>query len=266
MAIFSKFFTAAVALATFTSASPVTNHRGKGRGHGHGKVVYTTVTETEWVTLTTTITVPPGETAPAPTTFVQEPAVTPSSSALPAPETNSPPAQTEDPAPPQTEEPQSTQSQNSPPSPPPPAPTEVPETTQTQNNPPPAQTSPVTPPPQKGNEDGGSSGGSPSADVKTGDGTFYDTAELKTNPSYCGTINKGAEEDVVALSQAIMNESLCGKTISVSYDGNPPVQAKVVDMCPGCSATSIDMSRHLFAAIGAHEDLGRITVDWWFEN
>ncbi|KAL1977976.1 hypothetical protein VTN31DRAFT_835 [Thermomyces dupontii] len=67
-------------------------------------------------------------------------------------------------------------------------------------------------------------------------------------------------------SQAIMNESLCGKTISVSYDGNPPVQAKVVDMCPGCSATSIDMSRHLFAAIGAHEDLGRITVDWWFEN
>lgn len=263
MAIVSKFLTAAVALAAFASASPI-NHQGKG--HGHNNVVYTTVTETEWITLTTTITVPPGETVPPSTTFVQEPAVTSSSSSIPPPETSSASAQTVNAVPAQTEEAQTTQSKNTPP--PAPAPTETPVTTQTQNNPPPARTSPVTPPPpppQKGNE-GSGSGSAPAADIKTGDGTFYDTATSMTNPSYCATANDGTAENVVALSKAIMDQSLCGKTISVSYNGNPPVDATVVDMCPGCSATSIDMSRHLFAAIGATEDLGRITVDWWFNN
>ncbi|KAF5015615.1 hypothetical protein F66182_12993, partial [Fusarium sp. NRRL 66182] len=106
----------------------------------------------------------------------------------------------------------------------------------------------------------GTSGSSGSGPSGTGDGTYYDTATSLSAPSYCDTANDGTTENVVALSQAIMNESLCGATITVTYDGKTAT-GTVVDKCMGCDAESIDMSRAMFGDL-ASLDAGRITVSW----
>jgi expansin (peptidoglycan-binding protein) len=81
-----------------------------------------------------------------------------------------------------------------------------------------------------------------------------------SSPSYCDTANDGESENVVALSQDVMSESLCGASITVEYEGNT-VTGTVVDKCMGCDSQAIDMSRHMFGDL-ADLDAGRITVSW----
>jgi len=97
-----------------------------------------------------------------------------------------------------------------------------------------------------------------------GDITFYDTATLATNPSYCDTTNDGLTELVLALPHGIMTESDCGKTVTITYNGVTKT-GTVVDKCMGCDDTSIDLSRALFDVFAA-ESVGRATGASWYIN
>jgi len=97
-----------------------------------------------------------------------------------------------------------------------------------------------------------------------GDITYYDTATLATNPSYCDTTNDGSTELVLALPVGIMTESDCGKTVTITYNGVTKT-GTVVDKCMGCDDTSIDLSRALFDVFAA-ETVGRATGASWYIN
>lgn len=96
----------------------------------------------------------------------------------------------------------------------------------------------------------------------TGDMTFYDTATSTTNPSSCGTVNDGNVQNVLAISQSIMSEEDCGKTVVVEYDGKTAT-GTIVDKCSGCDSTSIDVSRHLFGSLALLTQ-GRIPGVRWY--
>ncbi|KAK4867428.1 hypothetical protein LT330_000938 [Penicillium expansum] len=95
-----------------------------------------------------------------------------------------------------------------------------------------------------------------------GDITFYDTATTATNPSSCGTTNDGTVENVLALPHGIMTDSDCGKTVTVTYNGQTATGI-VVDKCMGCDNESVDLSRHFFAEL-ASMDAGRVSGAKWY--
>ncbi|KAJ5355464.1 Allergen Asp f 7 [Penicillium cataractarum] len=99
----------------------------------------------------------------------------------------------------------------------------------------------------------------------SGDITYYDTATTSSNPSSCGTTNDGTTERVLALPHGIMTDSDCGKTVTVSYNGET-VTGTVVDKCMGCDDTSIDLSRAFFEAVAGSLDAGRISGVEWYIN
>ncbi|CAG8368142.1 unnamed protein product [Penicillium salamii] len=92
--------------------------------------------------------------------------------------------------------------------------------------------------------------------------TFYDTATTSTNPSSCGTTNDGASENVLALPVGIMKDGDCGKTVTITYNGQTAT-GTVVDKCMGCDDTSIDLSRHLFGELASF-DAGRVSGAKWY--
>lgn len=94
--------------------------------------------------------------------------------------------------------------------------------------------------------------------------TFYDTATTSTNPSSCGTTNDGASENVLALPVGIMKDGDCGKTVTITYNGQTAT-GTVVDKCMGCDDSSIDLSRHLFGQL-ASMDAGRVSGAKWYIN
>ncbi|KAJ5502152.1 hypothetical protein N7463_005026 [Penicillium fimorum] len=96
----------------------------------------------------------------------------------------------------------------------------------------------------------------------TGDITFYDTATTSTNPSSCGTTNDGTVENVLALPHGIMADSDCGKTVTVTYNGQTATGI-VVDKCMGCDNGSVDLSRHFFGEL-ASMDQGRADGAKWY--
>ncbi|KAJ5867435.1 hypothetical protein N7534_001988 [Penicillium rubens] len=96
----------------------------------------------------------------------------------------------------------------------------------------------------------------------TGEITFYDTATTSTNPSSCGTTNDGTVENVLALPHGIMTDSDCGKTVTVTYNGQTATGI-VVDKCMGCDNGSVDLSRHFFGEL-APMDKGRASGAKWF--
>jgi hypothetical protein len=253
MAPLSKTLAFAAIFAAFTSAAPM-NKRG---------VVYETVTDVVWTTVDTTITLHPGEPTPTATEVITKAtavAVTSAKStttAAPAPPAPAAPA-------PARHESSSSSTEAAPQ----PTTTSAPEVTSAPAPEPTtssssSSTTSSAPAPSSSSSSGGSSNGQCSESSPcSGRGTYYDTATTTSNPSYCDTTNDGLTENVVALSSAIMDQSLCGKTITVSYGGKTST-AKVVEKCPSCSAGSIDMSRALFGDL-ANLDLGVITVDWHF--
>lgn len=250
--VFTKAFAIAAIFATLTAAAPV---------HQKRAVVYETVTEVDVTTIDTTITLYPGEATPTvASVYTTEVAVTSTPAAVVVPTSTVAPA----PAPVADTASSPTQA------PPAPAPetttTAAPVPTTTVAPPAPAIAAPVTSSSSSSTSTAapatstGTSGSSGSGHSGTGDGTFYDTATSLSSPSYCDTANDGTTENVVALSQAIMDQSLCGAKITVTYDGKTAT-GTVVDKCMGCSAESIDMSRAMFGDL-ASLDAGRITVSW----
>jgi hypothetical protein len=113
-----------------------------------------------------------------------------------------------------------------------------------------------------------------------GEITYFDTATDWQHPSACLTTNNGTTENVVALAQGIMgpesnNNPNCNRTISVSVNGKKAT-AKVVDKCPSCKDSDIDLSRAAFNELtgcgvrwinGKLEDCpaGRISGSWSFD-
>jgi hypothetical protein len=247
--VFSKAFALAAIFATLTAAAPVNQKRA---------VVYETVTEVDVTTIDTTITVYPGEATPTvASVYTTEvavtsttPAVVPTSTVAPSPapvaETTTSPTQAPSAPETTTAAPVPTTTV---------APAAAAVTTSSSSS---TSTSSTSTAPAATST--GTSGSSGSGLSGTGDGTYYDTATSLSAPSYCDTANDGTTENVVALSQAIMDQSLCGSTITVTYDGKT-VTGTVVDKCMGCDSESIDMSRAMFGDL-ASLDAGRITVSW----
>ncbi|KAL2223428.1 hypothetical protein M432DRAFT_55194 [Thermoascus aurantiacus ATCC 26904] len=223
-------------------------------------VVWETVTDVVWTTVETTITITPGQTV-APVTYGQFVPVTTTTPVVATPSSSSSSSiYTPPPAPKTTTSPA-----------PQPAPTSssAPVVTSTPASEP-APTSASAPAPAPAAESGSSlspistyfgvcTAGSPC----DGDGTYYDTATSPTNPSFCGYTNDGLVENVIALPVGWMQDSDCGRSVTVSYGGRTAT-ATVVDKCMGCEGNSIDMSRHLFSTFGSL-DIGRLhNVEWWF--
>ncbi|KAI5927081.1 RlpA-like double-psi beta-barrel-protein domain-containing protein-containing protein [Camillea tinctor] len=93
----------------------------------------------------------------------------------------------------------------------------------------------------------------------TGDLTFY-----APGLGACGSYNTDAEA-VVALSAAqFVNSNPCGKTITITKDGKTAT-ATVVDKCPVCADTAIDVTTTVFQSL-VSLDVGRTTVTWYFND
>ncbi|KAJ5608294.1 hypothetical protein N7537_004913 [Penicillium hordei] len=249
-------------------------------------VVWETVTDIVWTTVDVTTTVyaqaahpttvvpvvanavPTTTAAPvveASTKEVEKAAPTTTSSstttAAPAPTVEAPAKQVEQAAP-------TTTSTTAPPAPPaPPAPTVEAETSTTPAPVVQAETSSTAAPTatRSANTETTSSGrtgvcseGSPC----DGEITFYDTATTSTNPSSCGTTNDGTVENVLALPHGIMADGDCGKTVTITYNGQTATGI-VVDKCMGCDNSSVDLSRHLFGQL-APMDKGRVSGAKWY--
>ncbi|KAL3468263.1 hypothetical protein BJX64DRAFT_342 [Aspergillus heterothallicus] len=94
--------------------------------------------------------------------------------------------------------------------------------------------------------------------------TFYDTATSMSAPSSCGYVNDGSTENVIALPVGIMQDSDCGRTVVIKYNGKT-TKGTVVDKCMGCDNQSIDLSRHFFSLLASF-DAGRLHgVEWYLE-
>lgn len=80
----------------------------------------------------------------------------------------------------------------------------------------------------------------------------------------CGWTNSGNDK-IVAVTYANWNGGAnCGKTISITYNGNTQ-QATVADLCPTCGGSSdLDMSWGLFSALGGTADQGVFQMSWSF--
>lgn len=89
----------------------------------------------------------------------------------------------------------------------------------------------------------------------SGDATFYEVGL-----GSCGQTNSD-DEMVVALSSELMGSgNYCGKSINVKSDSGS-VTVKVVDTCPSCSKTNLDLSPAAFKKLGDLSE-GRIAVTW----
>ena len=98
-----------------------------------------------------------------------------------------------------------------------------------------------------------------------GEITYYDTANTTQDPSFCGTTNNGLTEFVLALSQGIITEFDCGRSVTITFNGVTKT-GTVVDKCVGCDNNSVDLSRALFEALTGSLDAGRISgVQWHFD-
>lgn len=242
--VFSKALALAAIFATLTSAVPMQQKRD---------LVYQTVTETDITVVDTTITLYPGEATPTLSPAVEEATATPAVEtsgfaekqvASSSSTTYSPPA----PAP-QTSYSSSTTSAVAPTTYSPPA--AEPTTSSSSSSTSSTSTSSTAP----------STSTSGSILSGYGDGTYYDTATSSTSPSFCDTTNDGTSSNVVALSQDVMTEALCGSTIYVTYESKT-LKGTVWDKCMGCDSQSIDMSRAMFGNL-TDMSAGRITVSWY---
>ncbi|KAJ9164684.1 hypothetical protein NKR19_g1131 [Coniochaeta hoffmannii] len=148
--------------------------------------------------------------------------------------------------------------------PPPPSPTPTPATTEAAAAAAePSETAPVAASPAAVQSGSSKSG----ADTKTGDLTYY-----TVGMGACGDDDTGKDdsENIVALSHLLMGSQsngnpYCGKTITISYGGKT-VQATVKDKCMGCEHDNIDVSTVAFVSLLGSTDVGRTTVDWWFNE
>ncbi|EHA20393.1 hypothetical protein ASPNIDRAFT_128537, partial [Aspergillus niger ATCC 1015] len=103
----------------------------------------------------------------------------------------------------------------------------------------------------------GYSGSCSSGSPCTGDLTYY-VAGLGS----CGITSNGNTDMVVALPHGIMQDSDCGKTVKITYNGVTDY-GTVWDKCMGCDDVSIDLSEKLFKKFGTESE-GRLTGAEWY--
>lgn len=103
----------------------------------------------------------------------------------------------------------------------------------------------------------GYSGSCSSGSPCTGDLTYY-VAGLGS----CGITSNGNTDLVVALPHGIMQDSDCGKTVKITYNGVTDY-GTVWDKCMGCDDVSIDLSEKLFKKFGTESE-GRLTGAEWY--
>jgi hypothetical protein len=64
----------------------------------------------------------------------------------------------------------------------------------------------------------------------------------------------------------MMQQSYCGKSVTVSYQGNT-VTGIVVDKCMGCGNEDVDLSRCFFSALAGGLGAGRLHgAKWWISS
>ncbi|WOL15196.1 EG45-like domain containing protein [Canna indica] len=100
--------------------------------------------------------------------------------------------------------------------------------------------------------------------AETGEATFYTPPYV---PSACyGFVDKGVM--IAAASPAVYaSGAACGRQYTVTCTGpasacrGASVVVTVVDLCPGCTGTSLDLSQEAFAII-ADPNAGRINIEF----
>jgi len=93
----------------------------------------------------------------------------------------------------------------------------------------------------------------------TGDGTYYDA----TGAGAC-SFDPSPDDLMVAAANPtdFAGSAACGACAAI--DGpNGSVTVRIVDLCPGCAAGDLDLSREAFARIAALA-AGRVTITWRF--
>ncbi|KAI0769353.1 RlpA-like double-psi beta-barrel-protein domain-containing protein-containing protein [Trametes elegans] len=98
-----------------------------------------------------------------------------------------------------------------------------------------------------------------SVNAFSGDATYYNPGG---NFGACGTRNQDSELVAALNPTQYSGGSNCGRHINVHYQGKT-VNAKVVDLCPGCGSGSVDLSPAAFQKL-APLSVGRIKVTWEF--
>ncbi|SPO21666.1 uncharacterized protein UTRI_01149_B [Ustilago trichophora] len=101
----------------------------------------------------------------------------------------------------------------------------------------------------------------PLAKRSSGQATYY-AAGLGA----CGWTNSGSDFIVAMNAPEWNGGSHCGQTITITNNQNGNTQqAQVVDLCPGCSYGSLDMSTSLFSALNnGNMDAGVFPISWSF--
>lgn len=82
----------------------------------------------------------------------------------------------------------------------------------------------------------------------------------------CGWTNSGSDFIVAMNAPEWNGGSNCGKTVTITNTQNGNTQqAQIVDLCPGCSWGSLDMSTSLFSALNnGNMDAGVFPISWSF--
>jgi expansin (peptidoglycan-binding protein) len=101
-----------------------------------------------------------------------------------------------------------------------------------------------------------------------GDLTWYDVGM-----GACGKTNVPSDH-IVAISEAMFdaynpgnpnNNPLCGKYVSITGKDGQKYRAQIVDRCPGCSKTDLDLSQEFFNLVTQNGD-GRVgNMEWCFD-
>ncbi len=94
--------------------------------------------------------------------------------------------------------------------------------------------------------------------VHSGDATFYTYASGAGACSFDSTPNDLMVGAMNPVDYA--GSQLCGAYVSITGP-NGTIQIRIVDLCPGCSAGSIDLSPSAFSHI-ADTSLGRVPIKW----
>ncbi|KAJ6569728.1 RlpA-like double-psi beta-barrel-protein domain-containing protein-containing protein [Mycena vulgaris] len=93
----------------------------------------------------------------------------------------------------------------------------------------------------------------------TGRTTFYDPGG---NFGACGRPIQDSEFAVALNPTDYANGAHCGQNINVQFNGLS-ITVNVADLCPGCPAGGLDLTRTAFAVL-ANPDVGVIQATWNF--
>jgi expansin len=92
----------------------------------------------------------------------------------------------------------------------------------------------------------------------SGEATYYAT----DGTGACGFAASPSDLFVAAMNKSQYAKSVCGECVSVTGPKGT-VKVRIVDLCPGCSFGSLDLSEEAFAKISPLS-AGRVKITWSF--